>query len=164
MGLFSKFKKEEKLYDDTDLVAIANAHIFPVEEVKDPVFSKQLLGQTLAMELKDNIIVSPCNGVLEVMYATGHAFAVRRSDGMGILVHIGLDTVKLKGKGFKIYAKQGDKVKAGQKLLKIDEELIKEAGYDLTTLFIITNQVNENEKVNFTCGNEIKRGQIINKI
>ncbi len=164
MGLFSKFKKEEKTYDDTDLVAIANAHIFPVEEVKDPVFSKQLLGQTLAMELEDNIIVSPCNGVLEVMYATGHAFAVRRNDKMGILVHVGLDTVKLKGKGFKIYTKQGDKVKAGQKLLKIDREFIKESGYDLTTLFIITNQVNGNEKVNFTCGNKIKRGQIINKI
>lgn len=101
MELFSKFKKENKIYDNTDLIAIANAQIIPIEEVKDPVFSKQLLGQTLAMKLEDNIIVSPCNGILEIMYATGHAFAVRRNDGMEILVHVGLDTVRLNGNALK---------------------------------------------------------------
>lgn len=164
MGFLSKFKKEEKTYEDTDIIAIANGSIIPVENVNDPVFSKQMLGQTLAMELHDNIILAPCNGTLKVMYSTGHAFAIKRDDGLGILVHIGLNTVNLKGKGFKIYAKQGEQVKAGQKLIKINYEEIKEAGYDLTTLLIITDQLPEQEAVQFICQGEVKRGDIINKI
>jgi len=162
MGFFSKLKKEEKKYNDTDIVAIANATIVPTENIHDPVFSKELLGQTIAFELKNDVIVSPCNGILEVMYPTGHAFAVRRKDGMGILVHVGINTVNLKGKGFKLYAKQGDEVKAGQKLLWIDTELIKEAGYDLTTMLIITEQLHEGEKVQLTCQGTVSKGQVIN--
>lgn len=163
MGLFSRFKKEEVNYNDTDIIAIAKAKIVPVNEIKDPVFSKEMLGQTIAFDLKEETIVAPCNGVLEVMYPTGHAFAIRRSDGMGILVHVGINTVNLKGKGFKLYAKQGATVKAGQKLLWIDSEMIKEEGYDLTTMLIITEQAHEGEKVQFTCQNDVERGQIINQ-
>lgn len=158
MGLFSKFKKEEIEYSDTDIVAIADATLVPVNEIQDSVFSKELLGQTIAFELNDNTIVSPCNGVLEMMYPTGHAFAVRRKDGMGILVHVGINTVNLKGQGFKLYAKQGEKVKAGQKLLQIKREKIKEAGYDLTTMLIISEPINKDDKVEFSC---INTGSII---
>ena len=161
MGLFSRLKKEEVIYEDSDIVAIADAAVVPTAEIKDPVFAQEMLGQTIAFALKGNTIVCPCNGILEVMYPTGHAFAVRRSDGMGILVHVGINTVKLKGKGFKLYAKQGAEVKAGQTLLRIDSELIKEAGYDLTTMLIITEQVHEGEKISFTCGNQVEKGQVI---
>ncbi|MCI9092353.1 MAG: PTS glucose transporter subunit IIA [Coprobacillus sp.] len=162
MGLFSKFKKEEIEYSDTDIVAIADATLVPVNKIQDSVFSKELLGQTIAFELNDNTIVSPCNGVLEMMYPTGHAFAVRRKDGMGILVHVGINTVNLKGQGFKLYAKQGEKVKAGQKLLQIKREKIKEAGYDLTTMLIISEPINKDDKVEFSCINTVKKGQVIN--
>ncbi len=162
MGLFSKDKKEEIEYSDTDIVAIADATLVPVNEIQDSVFSKELLGQTIAFELNDNTIVSPCNGVLEMMYPTGHAFAVRRKDGMGILVHVGINTVNLKGQGFKLYAKQGEEVKAGQKLLQIKREKIKEAGYDLTTMLIISEPINKDDKVEFSCINTVEKGQVIN--
>lgn len=162
MGFFAKFKKEETTYNDTDIIAIADATIVPVSEIKDPVFSKEILGQTIAFELKSNTIVAPCNGTLEVMYPTGHAFAVRGNDGIGILVHVGINTVNLKGKGFKVHAKQGASVKAGQKLLTIQADQIKEAGYDLTTMLIITEQVKEGDRVSFTCQDSVEKGQIIN--
>lgn len=81
MGIFSKFKRN-KQYDDNSIVAISDAKVVPVSEINDPVFSKEMLGQTIAFELKDDIIVSPCNGILEVMFPTGHMFAVRRNDGI----------------------------------------------------------------------------------
>lgn len=155
------FSKKDRKYSDTSIVAIADANVVPVKEINDPVFAKENLGQTIAFDIKDNIIVSPCNGILEVMYPTGHAFAVRRNDGMGILVHVGINTVDLKGQGFKLYVKQGEKIKAGQKILKVDDKLIKKAGYDLTTMLIITEPVNK-EKVQFSCENKVKKGQIIN--
>lgn len=162
MGLFSKFKKEEKVYNDTDIIALADAKIVPTAEIKDAVFAQEMLGQTIAFHLYNDVIVAPCNGTLEVMFPTGHAFAIRRTDGMGILVHIGIDTVKLKGKYFKTFAKQGDQVKAGQKLVKVDREMVKEAGFDVTTMLIITEPANEGERVNFTCQGTVEKGQILN--
>ena len=163
MGLFSSLKKEEKQYKDTDIIALANADIIPTEEINDPVFSKEVLGQTIAFHLQDETIVAPCNGVLEVMYPTGHAFGIRRPDGLGILVHVGINTVNLKGKGFKVLAKQGETVKAGQKLLKVSAEWIRDEGYDLTTMLIITEQLHEGERVEFTDKKHVARGDIINK-
>lgn len=162
MGLFSKFKKEEKVYSDTDIIALSDAKIVPTAEIKDTVFAQEMLGQTIAFHLYNDVIVAPCNGTLEVMFPTGHAFAIRRNDGMGILVHIGINTVNLKGKYFKVYAKQGEQVKAGQKLVKVDRELVKEAGYDITTMLIITEQGDSGEKVNYTCQGTVEKGQIIN--
>ena len=163
MGLFSNFKKKEVQYNDTDIIALANADIIPVEEINDPVFSKELLGQTIAFNLLDETIVAPCNGVLEVMYPTGHAFGIRRPDGLEILVHVGINTVNLKGKGFKLYAKQGETVKAGQKLLKVSTEWMRDEGYDLSTMLIITKQLKEGDRVKFTDKKHVTRGDIINK-
>ena len=162
MKLFSKLlKKEEKIYSDNDIVALADAQIIPVSEVNDEMFAQEMLGQTIAFQLLDHTVVAPCNGKLEVLYPTGHAFAIRMNNGRGILVHIGINTVDLKGHGFKVYAKQGDNVKAGQKILDVDLSFIKEKGYDSTTMLIITEPL-ENEKLNFMDQGTVKRGQIIN--
>ena len=163
MGLFSSFKKKEIQYNDTDIIALANADIIPTEEINDPVFSKELLGQTIAFNLQDETIVAPCNGVLEVMYPTGHAFGIRRPDGLGVLVHIGINTVNLNGKGFKLYAKQGETVKAGQKLIKVSAEWIRDEGYDLSTMLIITEPLNKDERIQFIDKKHVTRGEIINK-
>ena len=163
MGLFSSFKKKEIQYNDTDIIALANADIIPTEEINDPVFSKELLGQTIAFNLQDETIVAPCNGVLEVMYPTGHAFGIRRPDGLGVLVHVGINTVNLNGKGFKLYAKQGETVKAGQKLIKVSAEWIRDEGYDLSTMLIITESLNKDERIQFIDKKHVTRGEIINK-
>lgn len=162
MGLFDRFLKKETIYQNDDIVSLGNADVVPVETVSDVMFAQEMMGQTLAFHLYDGIVCSPSNGTLEVMYPTGHAFAVRCENGMGILVHIGIDTVRLKGKGFKVFAKQGEKVKAGQKLVEVNLELVKDAGYDVTCMMIITEPIQE-ERIRFTCGSSVKRGQIINK-
>lgn len=163
MGFFDKFKTKETTYSDTDLVALANAKVVPTNQIKDNAFAEELLGQTIAFDLTDETIVAPCNGTLEVMFPTGHAFGIRRKDGLSVLVHVGINTVNLNGKGFKVLAKQGEEVKAGQKLLKVSAEWIKDEGYDLTTMMIITEQAPGTDKVNYSFGNQVTRGQIINK-
>lgn len=163
MGLFDRlFKKEEIEYQHGDIVALANADIVPVSQVKDVMFAEEMMGQTLAFELRDHIVAAPCSGTLEVMYPTGHAFAIRCENGLGILVHIGIDTVNLKGRGFKVFGKQGQKVKANQKLVEVDTQLIREEGYDPTCMMIITEPIHE-ERIKFTCGASVKRGQVINQ-
>lgn len=162
MKLMSKlFNKEECNYNDTDIIALANAEMISPSEVNDEMFSQQMLGQTIAFKLQDKIVVAPCNGVLEVMYPTGHAFAIRMHNGMGILVHVGIDTVNLKGKGFKVLAKQGQQVKAGQKILEVNQEVIKQNGYDPTTMLIVTEPLHENEKIKIIDYGTVKRGQVI---
>lgn len=165
MGLFDKLlnKDNKTKYDDSDIVAIANAVIIPVSNVSDVMFAQEMMGQTVAFELKDGAIVSPANGKLEVMYHTGHAFAVRTKTGLGLLVHVGINTVELGGKGFKILAKQGDTVTAGQKLLEVDIHLLKEAGYDTTTMLIVTEPIDTTKKIPFLDAGDVQQGQIINK-
>ncbi len=117
------------------------------QKINDKMFANEMLGKTVAFIPTSKEIYSPCDGTLEVMFPTGHAFAVRMKDGTGILVHVGINTVDLNGKGFKTFAKQGDKVKAGQKLLEVDFDLIKQEGYDTTTMLIITEPVDNKEYV-----------------
>lgn len=163
MKIMSNFFNQDKCnYKDTDLIALSDAKLIPVSNVNDDMFVQEMLGQTIAFELLEKTIVAPCNGILEVMYPTGHAFAIRMHNGMGILVHVGIDTVNLKGKGFKVLAKQGQKVKAGQKILEVNQDIIKQHGYDPTTMLIITEPLNENEKVKFIDYGTVKRGQVIN--
>lgn len=163
MKIMSNFFNQDKCnYKDTDLIALSDAKLIPVSNVNDDMFAQEMLGQTIAFELLEKTIVAPCNGILEVMYPTGHAFAIRMHNGMGILVHVGIDTVNLKGKGFKVLAKQGQKVKAGQKILEVNQDIIKQHGYDPTTMLIITEPLNENEKVKFIDYGTVKRGQVIN--
>lgn len=161
MGLFDRLlKKEEIEYTNNDIVALANARVVPLSEVKDLMFKEEMMGQTLAFELYDSTIVSPINGTLEVMYPTGHAFAVKSETGLGILVHIGIDTARLKGKGFKVLAKQGDTVKANQKLIEVDTSFIQEAGYDATVFMIVTKSYDDS-RIPFNLSSSIKKGQIL---
>ena len=147
-------------YKDTDFVAMADAIIIPINQVRDEMFSKEILGQTIAFKLKSNIIVATCNGVLEVMYPTGHAFAIRMKDGTGVLVHVGINTVNLNGKGFKVCAKQGQYVSAGQKIVEINRDFIKESGYDSSTMLIITETPSDS-KISFVPPGDVNQGQII---
>lgn len=163
MKFMSKiFDKRECEYADNEIIALADAEMIPAAEVNDEMFAQEMLGQTVAFRLQDKAVVAPCNGVLEVMFPTGHAFAIRMHNGMGILVHVGIDTVNLKGKGFKVLAKQGQQIKAGQKILEINQEIIKQHGYDPTTMLIVTEPLDENEKIKFIEYGAVKRGQVIN--
>jgi glucose-specific phosphotransferase system IIA component len=162
MGLFDNLfrKKEEKVYEDSAVVAPVTGSVVKTADIPDPVFAQEMLGKTYAINPFGNKVVAPANGTLEVMFPTGHAFAVRMADGSGILVHIGIDTVNLKGKGFKALAKQGETVKAGQPIVQIDPELIKELGYNPITMLIVTENPTEREFV-FSDATSVQEGDII---
>ena len=118
MGFFDKlFKKEEPAAPVApQLYAPATGEAIPLEEVKDPAFSQGILGQGVGIKPAEGKILAPCDGTVAQMFDTGHAVSMETSFGAEILIHVGLDTVELKGKGFKIHAKAGDKVKKGQLL------------------------------------------------
>ena len=136
--MFELFKKHSEI-NNNDFVAVASGEIIPLAKVRDDVFSKKMLGDGVAIKPSDDIIVSPCNGVITMLFPTLHAFGIKNDDNVEALVHIGLDTVNLKGKGFKCYVKQGDRVKAGDKIIKIDSYDLMNKGYDLTTMLLFPN-------------------------
>jgi len=142
------------------IVAIANARMFSIDEVKEEMFSKKMLGPGLAFELKDGKIVSPCNGVITTFFPTGHAFGISRNDGLELLVHIGINTVELNGKGFKKLKKQGDIVTAGEMVVDVDLDFLKNQGYDTTVMLVV---VSENaDKLKFISYGDVTRGKKIN--
>ncbi|WP_368790957.1 beta-glucoside-specific PTS transporter subunit IIABC [Companilactobacillus farciminis] len=131
--------KEIVKIKDQEILSPIKGTLVPLDSVKDATFANKLLGDGIAIEPADGNVYSPVDGTIQVMYKTGHAIGLLSDSGDEILIHIGLDTVKLDGKGFKKIAKQGDHVKAGQLLLKFDIPFIKKQGYDLTTPIVITN-------------------------
>lgn len=162
MGLFNIFKKDNNLnIKETDIVSLGNGKMISPKEINDPMFAEEMMGQTIGFILSDGEVVAPATGKLEVLFPTGHAFALRMNDGTGLLVHIGIDTVNLKGKGFKVLKKQGDRVRAGEAVVKVDLDTVKQEGYDATTMLIVTEPIHEGEKINFIDFGDVKKSQII---
>ena len=162
MGFLNVFKKKETLPNipDENIVAVCDGEMIPAEDIKDEMFSKEMLGKTAGFIPSSGEIFAPCNGVLEVMFPTGHAFAIRMKDGTGVLVHIGINTVDLDGNGFDVHVKQGSQVKAGQKIVDVNLDIVRKAGYDPTTMLIITEPA-ENKEYSFSSYGQIKKMEII---
>ena len=116
-----------------------NGKIVPLSEVSDPTFASEMLGTTVAIEPSDGKIVAPCDGEVINIFETGHAVCLTTRAGGELLIHVGVDTVKLEGKGFTKKVSDGAKVHAGDVLIEADLDTIKEAGYPATTMFILTN-------------------------
>ena len=111
----------------------------PLSEVADEIFASEMLGTTVAVEPADGKIVAPCDGEVSNIFETGHAVCITTESGGELLIHIGIDTVKMDGKGFTKKVSDGDKVHAGDILVEADLEEIKNAGYQTTTMMILTN-------------------------
>lgn len=116
--------------------------VVPLNEVKDQVFSSGAMGKGIAIDPANGTLVAPTDGTITTLFPTGHAIGLTTTDGVEILMHIGMDTVELEGKGFEIFVKQEDQVKKGDLLVKFDLSLIKEAGYSTVTPIVVTNTPN----------------------
>ncbi|EGO2840329.1 PTS transporter subunit EIIC [Enterococcus faecalis] len=110
-----------------------------LDQINDEVFASQQMGKTLAIYPTEEQIVSPRNGQVTALYPTHHAIGLKLDNGAEILLHIGINTVELKGRGFETFVKVGERVRLGQKMLSFDKQIIQAAGYDPTVLVIITN-------------------------
>lgn len=128
-------KKDEGI----QICAPVAGKLVPLSEVSDPTFADGILGQGAAVIPSGNQFFSPVDGTVTTVFPTGHAAAVTSADGAEVLLHIGLDTVKLNGEYFTIHAEEGQKVNRGDLLLEADLEQIKAAGYDVITPIVICN-------------------------
>lgn len=124
--MFGFLKKKDQV---RELKAMVSGEVIPVTEVKDDVFSSCMLGNGIAIRPADGTVVAPCDGeVSVVMEGSNHAVGIKVSEGMDLLIHIGIDTVTLNGEGFAAYVEMGQKVKAGDKLITFDKELVEAKG------------------------------------
>lgn len=119
--------------------APVQGQLVSLDQINDEVFASQQMGKTLAIYPTEEQIVSPGNGQVTALYPTHHAIGLKLDNGAEILLHIGINTVELKGRGFETFVTAGERVRLGQKLLSFDKQIIQAAGYDPTVLVIVTN-------------------------
>ena len=131
--------EETKSVQREILTAPVTGKVVPLANVPDEAFSAGVLGKGIAIEPSVGRVVAPADATVTTLFPTGHAIGLITDKGAEILIHIGMDTVKLEGKYFKAHVKQGDKVKKGQLLIEFDVEKIKEAGYPIVTPVLVTN-------------------------
>lgn len=137
--MFGFFKKSNSI-SQKNIFALADGEIIDVTKVNDDVFSKKLLGESIAMKFNGESVClcSPVSGTLSFIFPTGHAFGIQTKEGAEILIHIGINTVNAKGEGFEPQKKQGDKVMVGDPIVKVNFNRLSKQ-YDMSTMIIVTN-------------------------
>ncbi len=115
--------------------------VIPLEDVNDQTFAAGLLGQGVAIVPSGNEVVAPADCKISAIFPTGHAVALKTNNGLDVLIHVGLETVKLDGRHFSVHVAVGDEVSQGQKIIGFDREAISSEGFDVTAPIIICNSV-----------------------
>ena len=141
-----------------EILSPFTGRVLPIEEVADPVFAEKMVGDGVAVEPTEGVGLSPAPGQLAVFHSAGHAFAVQVTPEVGVLVHIGLNTVQMKGQGFSRSAEKGDSVKAGQEVVKFDIPAIKAAGYSAVSPVILPDLPAE-YRIEKTTATSVRAGQ-----
>lgn len=140
----NKVKEETKEVKSTKLekevvVSPIKGEVLNLSDIEDAAFSSGVLGQGVAIIPSDGKVVAPVNGVVTTLFPSLHAIGILSDEGVEVLIHIGLNTVQLEGRGFEACIKQGDRITKGQTILKFDIDVIKEAGYSVVTPIVVTN-------------------------
>ena len=130
---------EKKQISEKVIKSPMNGTVIPLSEVPDAVFSSEMLGKGFGVEPSEGKAYAPVDGEVTTVFDTKHALGLMSKNGVELLIHIGMDTVKLNGRGFDVKVKAGDQVKAGDLLAEFDMDLIKSEGYPVTTAVVITN-------------------------
>ena len=146
------------LAESAEVVSPLAGQVKPISQATDPVFSSGVMGQGVVIEPSQGELVSPVNGTVTVLFPTKHAVGIVSEEGVEMLMHIGMDTVSLDGKGFEAHVEQGDKVVVGQQLISFDMDVIKKAGLVTETPVIITNQDDFQADVEGNLPRDINRG------
>ncbi|WP_213975581.1 PTS sugar transporter subunit IIA [Tepidanaerobacter acetatoxydans] len=125
--------------NNTEIVAPQSGRAFSIVEVPDQVFADKIVGDGIAIEPTENAVYAPITGKIVLIAQTYHALGIEADDGLNVMVHLGIDTVKLGGKGFNCYVNVGQRVKKGDKLMDMDIAFVKEKGFSTISPCIITN-------------------------
>ena len=158
---FAVHAEPTALVKTAQLVSPLAGQVKPLSQATDPVFSSGVMGQGVVIEPSQGELVSPVNGTVTVLFPTKHAVGIVSEEGVELLMHIGMDTVSLDGKGFEAHVAQGDKVVVGQQLISFDMDVIKKAGLVTETPVIITNQDDFQADVEGDLPRDIKRGDAL---
>lgn len=154
-------KNASKQVKDEKICSPAVGKVIPIWEVKDEVFASETLGKGVGIIPDNGKVYAPFDCEIEMVSDTGHAIGIRSSSGLTALIHVGIDTVKLEGKGFKVHVKEGDFVKKGTLIIEFDKVLIVKKGFDPTIVFIVT-EAGDESSFNITCGHAATSDQIMN--
>lgn len=133
--MLSLFKKKKAI----ELKSPVKGRVIDIKDVPDEVFASGMLGSGIAIDPTEGFVYSPCDCEIVNMFPTKHAVGIKTKEGLEILIHIGIDTVEMKGEGFDAFVNIGDKVKAGDKLITFDLELVKSKAKSPITPMVITN-------------------------
>ncbi|MCD8369673.1 MAG: PTS glucose transporter subunit IIA [Clostridiales bacterium] len=142
MGFFSKFKKQEApkpVCDPMTVYAPAAGTVIPLADFPDALFSQEVMGPGCGIQPSGDVVVAPFNGTVTHVIDTLHAVGVTSDSGMEMVIHIGVDTVAMNGKGFRSEVKNGQAITMGQPLIHFDSNAIKDAGYPDAIAVIVTN-------------------------
>ncbi len=138
MGIFDKLFGGSKPSGIVVAAPVAGEAV-PISEVSDPTFGDEILGKGVAIRPSQGRVFAPFDGTVDMMFDTGHAVNLISKDGVELLIHVGLDTVKLKGEHYTVHVKNGDAIKKGQLILEFDPAAIAAAGYDVITPVVVCN-------------------------
>lgn len=158
-GLFSK-KKKSNTQAVKGFYAVVDGISIDLSQVEDDMFSNRMLGDGIATKPSSNIVVSPCNGEVTLVSDTKHAIGLKNEDGIEVLIHIGLDTVKLNGEGFETLCKIGDKIKVGQPLVNVNRQFLKDKNIEDVTMMVVVEQ-NGYELSNYHTNQSVEAGKSI---
>ncbi len=165
MGVFDRFKKKDETRTAAEpgkIYAPITGRYLELREIPDQVFSEGMMGNGCGIEPESSVVTAPADGVVSAVADTKHAVGITTEDGMELLIHVGMDTVKMQGKGFHVKVKMGQKVSCGTVLMEFDRELIRAAGYPATTAFVVANS-DEYENLVFYTGKRYEQGEVIGK-
>ena len=145
-----------------EIKAPIDGMLIPIEEVDDEVFSAKMAGDGIAIMPVGDTFAAPIDGVITKIFSTNHAFSIKNKQDLEVLVHIGLETVALKGEGFERLAQEGDEVKAGDPIIKVDLDYIKANAKDIVTPILVTDEskfdeIDKNDNV-------VKSGDLIMEV
>ena len=146
--------------NEAEVVSPLQGDVISLSAVKDPVFAGGAMGNGVGIIPTDGKVTAPVSGIVSTLFPTKHAIGITGDNGVEILIHVGMDTVNLEGRGFTTYIQQGDHVNKGQLLMDVDLNVIKEAGYEIQTPVIITN-TNDFKTIEITKTSSVKNGMLL---
>lgn len=150
--------KPDSVDGETYIYSPLKGETIKLEDVKDEAFFSGLLGKGVAIMPEEGVLYAPADGTISALFPTGHAIGMTMDNGTELLMHVGMDTVQLEGKGFYMFTAVGERVKRGQKLLEFDMKLIQEAGYSLVTPVLAVNTGENDEVVPVESAKQIQVG------
>ncbi len=163
MGFFSKLFGKAETIDPNTVYAPLTGKAVPITEVPDPTFAEGMLGDGIAIIPTDGKVCAPFNGTVDTMFETGHACSLTSDSGVELLIHVGLETVGLKGAPFTIHCKNGQKIKKGDLLMEADLAAIQAADLPIITPVLVCNS-DDFAGLTKTTGQDVTAGDVVIKI